>query len=362
MAMSMRFWLSLLVAALLLCPALPAMAEEAEEEAAEEVAEEAAEEEVEPEPEPHPKNIDQVQIQVWISETNEDGLREMGANLNYTRFVRGVEQSGSLERVATSLFDPRDPNHRVTLPAPGNRTPLRPDLEGSLADGVQTQRGAGMTFSIIDSGRGTIDGVFRSLERRVDVDLISKPELLVMNERNAMIHAGGEVPFQSVEYDGARPRLNVQWQNIGINLNLQPVILSEDMVQINIEELDVSDVVRIDNIRGIDLPVFSKRSQTGQVIVPNGQTLVIGGLSNRVVRNTERRVPIVGNIPLLGIPFRSRMAESENTHLLIFVSPTIVNLRELQPEAISALNFWREERWRHMDRIDQEIRILDQDM
>ncbi len=353
MTLLIRFsWLSLLVAALVVSPAMPAMAEEEAEEGAEE----------EPEPEPQPRDIDQVQIQVWISETNEDGLRDMGVNLDYTRFVREVEQSGAIERIATSVFDPQDPDHRVTLPAPGERTPLRPDQEGTLADGIQTQRGAGMTFSIIDSGRGTIDGVFRSMDRRVDVDLISKPELLVANEHTAAIHAGGEVPFQSVEYDGAEPRLNVEWRDIGVNLDLQPTILSEDMVQVNIQELNVSDVARIDNIRGMDLPVFSERSQTGEVMVPSGQTLVIGGLSSRVVRNTERRVPIVGNIPLVGIPFRGREAESENTHLLIFVSPTIVDLRDLQPEAVSALNFWREERWRHMDRIDQEIRVLEHDM
>ncbi len=334
----------------------------AEDEGEEEAPEEEAQEEPEPQPQEGPVDIQQVQIQVWISETTEDGLRDLGTNLNYTRFVRGEEMSGSLERIQTQTFDPMDPDQRVTLPAPGNREPLRPDLEGGLGDGVQTQRGAGLTFSIIDAGRGTIDGVFRSLERKTDVDLISKPELLVTNQNNAIIHAGGEVPYQGLEWHRNEPVLNVRWQNIGVDLDLTPIVLPNNMVQLNINTLDVSDVVRIENVRGVDLPVFSTRSQTGEVVVPNGQTLVIGGLSSRMVRSTERRVPVVGRIPLLGIPFRGRQAEAANTHLLIFVSPTIVNLRDMAPEAVNALNFWRQERWRHEGRIDQEIQHMQQGM
>lgn len=333
--------------------AAPAVAEE----------EGGGEEEAEPEPQPdseEPVDIRQVQIQVWISETTEDGMRELGANLDYRRYIDDEEQTGSVERIGTHTFDPEDPDHRVTLPAPGERTPMRPDLEGGLQDGVQTQRGAGLTFSVIEAGRGTLEGVFRSVERRTDVDLISKPELLVENQGHATIHAGGEVPFQSVEYDRARPIMNVRWENIGVDLRLQPMILSEDQVQVNIEELSVSELERFDNVRGIDLPIFSERSQSGEVVVPNNQTLVIGGLSNRVMRQTERRVPVVGRVPLLGIPFRGREAEAESTHLLMFVSPTIVDLRDMDPPAESALRFWQEERWRYMDRIDQERRTLQQ--
>ena len=307
-----------------------------------------------------PVDIRQVQIQVWISETTEDGLRELGANLDYRRYIDGEEQTGSVERIGTHTFDPEDPDHRVTLPAPGERTPMRPDLEGGLQDGVQTQRGAGLTFSVIEAGRGTLEGVFRSVERRQDVDLISKPELIVENQGHATIHAGGEVPFQSVQYEREQPVMNVQWENIGVDLLLQPIILDQDQVQVNIDELAVSELERFDNVRGIDLPIFSERSQTGEVVVPNNQTLVIGGLSNRIMRETERRVPVVGRVPLLGIPFRGREAEAESTHLLMFVSPTIVDLRDMDPPAESALRFWQEERWRYMDRIDQEKRMLQQ--
>src|SRR5690606_9430575 len=113
---------------------------------------------------------------------------------------------------------------------------------------------------------------------------------------------------------------------------------------------------------GVDLPVLSVRQQLGMVLVPNGQTLVIGGLSSRIVRKTERRVPIVGRLPVLRLPFRSRTSEASNSHLLIFVSPTVVDLRDLRPDSISALNFWKEEQWRHTEEIEQEIKVMDEEL
>ncbi len=305
-----------------------------------------------------PVPVKQVQIKAWISETSEQGLRDIGANLTYRRIVRGVEQGGSVQQVNTRLFDPVNPNFRVTLPVPDQSVfpaPMRPDLAGTVSDGLQTQSGAGLAFSIIETDHGTIDGVFRGIERSSDVDLISKPELLVIDNMTAEIQAGGKVPYQDVTYDTqGNPRLNVQFRDIGVNMTLVPTILSDDRVQLHIQTLDVTDITRIDNIRGVDLPVFSTRSQTGKVVVPDGQTFVIGGLSSRVVRNRERRVPLVGSLPFIGIPFRSRLSDADNTHLLVFVSPTIVDLRQLTPTAQSAMDFWRDRRWQNTQRIQRE--------
>ena len=69
-----------------------------------------------------------------------------------------------------------------------------------------------------------------------------------------------------------------------------------------------------------------------------------------------------GKLPVLGAPFRGRRVEARNSHLLIFLSPTIVDLRNLRPEAISALNFWREEKWKNLDRIEQEIEIMEDEL
>lgn len=315
-----------------------------------------------PPPPPDPKTVStkQVQIQVWIAETNEDGLRDLGANLDYTRFVRGVEQNGSVERITTNLINPRNTDYTVTLPAPDtNPAPdnLRPDQAGTLADGIQTQSGAGLTATVIAQRAGTIDAVFRSLERKSDADLTSKPEILVRDNQEAEIAAGGQVPYQSMTFDAVymRQNLSVIWENVGVTVRLRPKVLSDTMVQVNLVRLEVNDIVQIEKSRGIDLPVFSKRSQTGIKLVPNGQTLVIGGLTSSFVRNTEQRVPIVGKVPVLGLPFRSRKAELTKSTLMVFLSPTIVDLRSLRPESNDALTFWRRE---NRDKWDSEKQVI----
>lgn len=306
--------------------------------------------------------LDQVQIQVWITETTEDGLRELGTNLQYTRVVRGVEQNGTVEEIRTNVFNPQNPQFNVTMPVPDSTyfTSLRNDPTNPFA-GLPDQYGGGVIANVISPGYGQIDAAFRGVEQKSDVDLISKPEILVVDNGQAQIHAGGQVPFQNIAYnDKGVGQLKVTWQNIGVNMNLQPQILPNDTIKLNITELNVSDVVRFDTIRGIDLPVFANRSQTGEVLVPNGQTLVIGGLSSRVIRKTERRVPILGRIPLLGMAFRGRTSEAANSHLLIFVSPTIINLREMSPEAERALTFWQDRRWENSERISKEIAVMQQ--
>ncbi len=327
-----------------------------------------AQEAAPPPPAPAPiggADLRQVQMQAWISETSEQGLRELGVNLNYTRFVRGEEQSGSLQQIRTQVFDPLTSNYRVTLPVPDQTLfdpPLRPDLSGDISGGIQTQAGFGLSASVIDTGHGTLESVFRAIEQKSDVDLISKPELLVINNQPAEILAGGKFPYQDIQYDKGIAQLNVQWQPIGVNMKMTPMIQPDNSILLTIAQLDVTDIARIDNIRGIDLPVFSVRSQTGEVVVPDGQAVVIGGLSSKVVRNNERRIPLIGKLPILGFPFRGKRAEAVNGLLLIFVRPTIVDLREMTPQAYNALNFWQERRWENKRRIGQEIQAMEDEI
>ncbi|MCC6491051.1 MAG: type II and III secretion system protein [Candidatus Hydrogenedentes bacterium] len=361
--------------------AAPAPAPEAAPAPAPEAAPAPAEAAPPPPPPPPPKDIRQVQVQVWISQTDEDGAREVGSNLNYTRFVRGVEQSGSLERLRTETFTPNDDTFSSTLPAPdgspypdnvrltpesntpwtnGNALINDPDRSGEYQ--LNTQRGAGLTYSIIDNDRGTIEGILRAVETKSDSDLISKPELLVINGQTAIIKAGDEIPYQGVEYKTGVPILKISWRELGVNINMQPVILPNELVQINITNLEVSDRLKDTPIQGLQVPVFSTRKQTGSVLVPNTQTLVIGGLSSRVVRKTEKRVPIIGRLPVLGLPFRGRENDIINSHLLIFVSPTVVDLREMKPPMQDALDFWRGVEWRNREQLAQEADLMDEDL
>jgi len=299
----------------------------------------------------------QVQMHVWISETTEQGLRDIGANVNYNRFEENT--SDAIQQISTNLFDPENPLFDVTLPAPGGDIQLRPDGSGNFDDGVQSPGGAGVNFTLFKGDHGQIDTLFRGIDQNSDVDLISKPEILVINNQQAEIHAGGLVPFQSIAYDNkGNARLNVTFEKIGVNMKIKPNIRGDGNISIDLEELNVTDVTRVDNVRGVDLPVFATRSQTGQVLVPNGQALVIGGLTSQITRKSERRVPLLGKLPVLGMLFRARQAEVVNTHLMIFVAPTVVDLREMTTQSTNALEFWKQGSWRNEEEIGKEIQVM----
>ncbi len=325
-----------------------------------------------PPPPPPPPNLLQVQVRVWLSETNEEGLRDLGNNLTYKRFVDGKEQSGSVQQVESQVFNPTTGENFLgpTLPAPvasspdGFAAPLRPDNDNNPRTGIPSPSGSGMTYSIVQDDYGTLEGVFRAIETKSDVALISKPELLVVNGGTAEIRAGTQLPYQTVAYPKGPPQLSVQWKDIGVNMQLVPTILGNDYVELDLAELNVSDRLQPVISRGVELPVFSKRSQTGVVVVPDGQTLVIGGLSSRSVKRSEQRVPLLGKIPLLGMPFRKRISNADVTHLLVFVSPTIVDLRALTEKATSALEFWQERgsEWDNKERIEDEIKKMEHDL
>ena len=297
-----------------------------------------------------------------ISETNEQGLRDIGNNLEYKRFANGEELTGSIQQVQSELFEPTALNFSgPTLPAPVASSPdafslpLRPDSDNNPRTGISAPSGAGLEYSIIDTDYGTVEGVFRSIETKGDLDLISQPEVLVANTASASIKAGTKLPYQTVD-DKTFVNLVVSWKDVGVNMTLIPTIM-DDYVKLDLAELNVSDRLKPVLSRGLELPVFSTRAQTGLVIVPNGQTLVIGGLSSRTITQSEQRIPLLGDLPIIGMPFRKRLNEAEITSLLIFVRPTIVDLRALSEEGTSALEFWRGRgnQWENATRIEAEI-------
>ncbi|MFP6580951.1 MAG: type II and III secretion system protein [Candidatus Hydrogenedentota bacterium] len=305
-------------------------------------------------------SIQQVQMHVWITETSEKGLTDIGANVNYTRFQDNT--SDSLQQITSNVFDPNNPAFTVTLPAPDQTNflvPLRPDQDGNISNGIQTQAGAGLNFTLIETNHGAYNGVIRALDQSTDVDLISKPELLVISGLEARIHAGGEVPFQTVKFEKGNPQLNIEFKNVGVEMAIKPTVRPDGLVLLEITHLDVKDITRVDKVRGLDLPVISQRSQKGSVLVPNGQALVVGGLTSEISRTSERRVPILGKIPILGAMFRGRSSEFLSSNLMIFVAPTVVDLRTMTAESTNAMRFWQEGSWQNEGGIAEEIALMD---
>ena len=200
---------------------------------------------------------------------------------------------------------------------------------GSLLSATLRSQGG---FQLLDSDFSV---TARALAEAGNFEVLSRPSILARNNQEAIITVGQEVPFirnPTISNTGQQT-FPVEYEDIGIILRVTPFITSDGLVEMIVapEISTISDeTIPINNI---DYPVYAKRSAETVVVTGNGQTVVIGGLMERNKRETIRKVPLLGDIPLLGWAFRRKVKEDTKTELLIFLTPYVVN----QPEELEQL-------------------------
>lgn len=174
-----------------------------------------------------------------------------------------------------------------------------------------------------------------ALARAGRTEILSRPSILARNNQPATISLGQQVPLiTGTRFDTFGNQINtVTYQNVGINLTVTPFITTDGMVEMvlvpQISELaDRSQWVPLatggENNGAVSVPVINSRSADTVVIVPDGQTVVIGGLLQSKNLESTSKVPLLGDIPLVGLLFRHRVSTQAKTELMIFMTPHIV--------------------------------------
>ena len=159
------------------------------------------------------------------------------------------------------------------------------------------------------------------------LEVLSRPSILARHNKEAVITVGQEVPFirnSRITQDGQTIN-TVEYEDIGIILRVTPYITTRGMVEMDlIPEISTltGDTVPISDT--IDAPVFAKRSAETRVVVPDGKTVVIGGLMQDNKTESVSKIPLLGDIPLLGMAFRRTKKSDSKTELLIFLTPHVV--------------------------------------
>jgi general secretion pathway protein D len=160
------------------------------------------------------------------------------------------------------------------------------------------------------------------------INVLSTPQILTSDNKDAEILVGENVPFISQRETGVATGTavlnSIQRQDIGIILRITPQITEGDHVKLDIyQEIsalkDQSDVVTI-----TVGPTITKRSTKTSVVVKDGQTVVIGGLIQEKDEKTVNKVPVLGDIPLLGWLFKQESVSRNKTNLLVFLTPSVV--------------------------------------
>lgn len=187
------------------------------------------------------------------------------------------------------------------------------------------------------------------------VDVLSTPHILTSNNSEAEIIVGENVPFlSSIERESTttnQPILqSIERKDVGITLRITPQISEKEYVKLDIYQ-EISSVDPTTQTGGIEASdiITTKRSASTTVVVQDRQTVVIGGLiQEREVVNTSK-VPLLGDIPILGWLFKSKKKSKKKTNLIIYLTPTIVdNFADLQ-------NLTRERKVTYRDGIDRSV-------
>jgi general secretion pathway protein D len=160
-------------------------------------------------------------------------------------------------------------------------------------------------------------------------EILSRPSILTRNNQQAVISLGQEVPLvTNTRFDTLGNQINtVTYQNVGIILRVTPFITDNGMVEMIVSPetstlADRSQWVPISI--GITAPVINSRVADTVVVVPHGQTAVIGGLMQNNKARADSKIPILGDIPLLGNLFKRQIKDDTKTELIIFLTPYIV--------------------------------------
>ena len=164
-----------------------------------------------------------------------------------------------------------------------------------------------------------------ALASNSDVDILSNPNLLVVDNEKATLTVGRNVPFPvSSGYSSTgQPVISYQRQDVGITLELTPQINEANEVTMDIS-LEVAEVEEGTDSAGGGFTT-SKRKTENVVVVQDNQTIVIGGLIGNTDSKGSTKIPILGDIPLIGFLFRGKTDTERKTNLLIFLTPHVIN-------------------------------------
>ena len=183
-------------------------------------------------------------------------------------------------------------------------------------------------ISGIDIGLSTVNVkvLLKALQSASDVNVLSTPQILTTNNQKAKIQVGQNVPFVkgSSQVAGGVSQRQIDRQDVGVKLELTPEILEGDRVKMDILQ-EISSLAETPQPVLIELgPTTNTRVATTTVIVSNNQTVVIGGLMRDDVSKVERKIPLLGDIPLIGWFFKFQSKRIVKSNLLIFLTPHIV--------------------------------------
>lgn len=214
----------------------------------------------------------------------------------------------------------------------GQFTTLNPHKLNDKGDWTGAGGASGLLDVALASANANLELTIQALTTKGYFKTLAEPNLLALPGHEASFLAGGEFPYPSVQGGSSNGAVTIVFKEFGIKLRFTPVITRNGSIRLHVApEVSSLDFGNAVSFQGFSIPSLLTRRAETDVELKDGQYLVIAGLLDNSWINSVAKVPILGDIPILGQLFRSKDARQRRTELLVLISPQLVQPAEQAP-------------------------------
>ena len=248
-------------------------------------------------------SVPQILIEVKVVEVSHGDTLDLGVNQTSSKIptLKTRGKGGFLKQIISKF-----PNSSIT--ASGTAA-------GPSSEGIITIGGIHDNFDL--------NAQLELLQTQAKADIVSHPRIAVRNGGMAVINTTTQIPYPQAQIIGNNTKTSIKFANVGVTLAIRPVVTPGDMVYLQIQA-DVSAVTGFSNTDPIPTPNISTRRATTQVLLPSGKSTAIGGLITRNHFENISKLPILGDIPILGYLFRSTFTQNSYNEVIFMIHPKVI--------------------------------------
>lgn len=250
----------------------------------------------------------QVLLRCTVAEMNRSVTRRLGFN----GWIGGENFRDAFMVNNISQINPTTIGAAGSVPITSNV----PFLTGT--DGIPITQNTTLSFGF---PRVQMQIFVQALRENGLLKVLAEPNLVAVNGQSASFLAGGEIPIPISTSD----TIDIKFKEFGVRLNFTPAVLTEDRIRLKVApEVSEPDFTNSVTFGGISVPGFATRRVETTVELGSGETIAIGGLLNERMRGVTRSVPALGDVPVIGALFRSVEFQSNESELVVLVTPELV--------------------------------------
>lgn len=256
----------------------------------------------------------QVMIESRIVEASRNFLRDLGIQL-------GARTTKTTDRKFPS-----------TVTVGGSATPDAGNFLVDLPAAVATGQGGAISFAL--AGAGSLLNVrLSALERSGNGKIITNPKIATLDNTEAIIQSGRRIPFETVSQEGTQ----TEFADASISLRVTPHVTADGFINLKINA--TKNEADFANTSAGGVPTILTREASTEMLIKDGETVVIGGLYSRTIQSSHDGVPGLSKLPVIGWLFQQNRKEDINDELLIFITPRIIKQPEAPVQARAALSY-----------------------